>query len=38
MRLANLVFDGPPADLFQVPADYTVVELQPVAKTESPSD
>ena len=37
-RLTNLVLDEPPADLFQVPADYTVVELQPVMKPEAPSD
>ena len=37
-RLTNLVLDEPPADLFQVPADYTVVELQPVTKPEPPSD
>lgn len=37
-RLANLVLDEPPAELFQVPADYTVQELQPVAKPESPSN
>jgi hypothetical protein len=38
LRLTNLVLDEPPAELFQVPADYTLEELQPVAKTESPSD
>ena len=38
MRLTNLVFEEPPADLFQVPADYTVQELQPVARPEPPSD
>jgi hypothetical protein len=38
MRLTNLVLDEPPAELFQVPADYTVVELQPVTKPEPPSD
>jgi hypothetical protein len=38
LRLTNLVLDEPPADLFQVPPDYTVQELQPVAKPESPSD
>jgi hypothetical protein len=37
-RLTNLVLDEPPADLFQVPADYTVVELQPVTKPEPPSE
>jgi hypothetical protein len=37
-RFTNLVLDEPPADLFQVPPDYTVQELQPVAKPESPSD
>jgi hypothetical protein len=38
MRLTNLVFEEPPAELFQVPADYTIEELQPVAKPASPSD
>lgn len=38
LRLTNLVLDEPPADLFQIPPDYTIVELQPVAKPESPSD
>ena len=38
MRLTNLVLDEPPAELFQVPADYTVKELQPVAKPEPPSE
>jgi len=38
MRLTNLVVEEPLADLFQVPADYAIVELQPVAKSESPSD
>jgi hypothetical protein len=38
MRLTNLVLDEPPADLFQVPPDYTVVELQPVEKPASPPD
>ena len=37
-RLTNLVLDEPPAELFQVPADYTLEELQPVAKPASPSD
>jgi hypothetical protein len=37
-RLTNLVLEEPPAELFQVPPDYKVVELQPVAKPESPSD
>jgi len=37
-RLTNLVLDEPPADLFQVPADYTVKELQPVAKPEPDSE
>jgi hypothetical protein len=38
MRLTNLVLDEPPAELFQVPADYTVEELQPVTKPVPPSD
>jgi hypothetical protein len=38
LRLTNLVLEEPPAELFQVPADYTVQELQPLAKPESPSD
>ena len=38
MRLSNLVLDEPPAELFQVPADYTLKELQTVAKPEPPSD
>jgi hypothetical protein len=38
MRLTNLVFEEPPAELFQVPADYTIQELQPVAKPEPPPD
>jgi hypothetical protein len=37
-RLTNLVRDEPPAELFQVPPDYTIEELQPVAKPEPPSD
>jgi hypothetical protein len=37
-RLANLVLDEPPAGLFLVPADYTVKELQPVAKPEPPPE
>jgi hypothetical protein len=37
-RLTNLVLDEPPAELFQVPPDYTLQELQPVAKPASPSD
>jgi len=37
-RLSNLVLEEPPADLFQVPADYTVQELQPVPKPEPPSE
>jgi len=37
-RLTNLVLEEPPAELFQVPADYTVKELQPVAKPEPPSE
>lgn len=35
LRLTNLVLDEPPAQLFQVPADYTVQELQPVEKPAS---
>jgi hypothetical protein len=38
MRLSNLVLDEPPAELFQVPADYTLKELQTVPKPEPPSD
>ncbi len=38
MRLTNLVLDEPPAELFQVPADYTVKELQPVVKPEPESE
>jgi len=38
MRLTNLVFEEPPAELFQVPADYTVQELQPVTRPETPSE
>lgn len=38
MRLTNLVLDEPPAELFQVPADYTVKELEPVAKPEPDSE
>jgi hypothetical protein len=38
MHLTNLVFEEPPAELFQVPPDYTVEELQPVANPASPSD
>lgn len=34
MRLSNVVLDEPPADLFEVPANYTVQELQPVTKPE----
>ena len=37
-RLTNLVLEEPPAELFQVPADYTVQELQPVAKPEPESE
>jgi hypothetical protein len=37
-RLTNLVLEEPAAELFQVPPDYTVQELQPLAKSESPSD
>jgi hypothetical protein len=38
MRLTNLVLEEPPEQLFQVPPDYTVEELQPVARPESPSE
>jgi hypothetical protein len=38
LRLTNLALDEPRAELFQVPPDYTLQELQPVAKPESPSD
>jgi len=38
MRVTNLVFEEPPAELFQVPADYTVKELQSVAKPEPESE
>jgi hypothetical protein len=38
IRLTNLVRDEPPAELFQMPADYTVDELRPVAEPASPSD
>ena len=38
MRLTNLVRDEPPAELFQLPPDYTVEELQPVTEPASPSD
>lgn len=38
MHLTNIVFDEPPAELFQVPADYTVKELQPVSKPDAPSE
>jgi len=37
-RLTNIVFEEPPAELFQVPADYTLKELQTVPKPEPPSD
>jgi len=37
-RLTNLSLEEPPAELFQVTADYTVRELQPVSKPEAPSD
>jgi hypothetical protein len=37
-RLTDIVFEEPPAELFQVPADYTLKELQTVAKPEPPSD
>jgi hypothetical protein len=32
MKLNNLVRDEPPADLFQVPPDYTLEEVQPAVK------
>jgi len=38
MHLTNLVLEEPPAELFQVPANYSVKELQPVTKPESPSE
>jgi hypothetical protein len=38
MRLSNLVLDEPPAELFQVPVDYTIQELQTVSKPEPASD
>ena len=38
MHLTNLVLEEPPANLFQVPPDYTLEELRPVAKPEPPSD
>ena len=37
-RLTNLVLEEPSSDLFEVPPDYTIQELQPVAKPEPPSD
>jgi hypothetical protein len=37
-RLSNLLLEEPPAELFQVPAEYTVVELQPVAIPKPPAD
>jgi len=37
-RLTNIVRDEPPAELFQVPPDYTVEELQTVAKPASGSE
>jgi hypothetical protein len=37
-RLINLVLDEPPVDLFQVPADYTIEEIQPVAKPKPESE
>ncbi|MGO8786294.1 MAG: hypothetical protein ACLQVL_02775 [Terriglobia bacterium] len=37
-RLTHLVRDEPPADLFRAPTDYTIEELQPVAKPASPSE
>jgi hypothetical protein len=36
MQVTKLVRDEPPAELFQVPPDYTIEELQPVAKPASP--
>jgi len=38
MHLTNIVLDEPPAELFQVPSDYTLQELQPVTKPEPLSD
>lgn len=38
MHVTNLVRDEPPADLFQVPPDYTVVEIQAVEKPPAPSE
>jgi hypothetical protein len=38
MHLTNIVFDEPPAELFRVPADYTVMELQPAVKPEPESE
>lgn len=38
MRLSNIVLDEPPAELFQVPADYKIQELQTVAKPEPSSE
>jgi hypothetical protein len=32
IRLTHLLRDEPPADLFQVPPDYTIEELKTVAK------
>lgn len=37
-RITNLVRDEPPAELFQVPPDYTLEELQPVAKPAAGSE
>jgi hypothetical protein len=38
MHLTNLVREEPPADLFQLPPDYTLVEVQPVEKPLPPSE
>jgi hypothetical protein len=38
MHLTNIVFDEPPSELFHVPADYTLQELEPSAKPEPPAD
>lgn len=38
MHLTNLVLEEPPAELFQVPSDYTVKELEPVSKPEPSSE
>jgi hypothetical protein len=35
LRLTNIVRDEPPAALFQVPADYTIEKLTPVARPDT---